>query len=158
MKKFASFLLLACLSLTTAMATGEPNTLVVKLLSGETTDYYLYTKPKLLFTGSELIVKSDSYEASYQLSQLDRYYFIHSDINVVDSPEGDTPGMSRNGERLVFSGLLPNATVSVYSTSGNEVGKVKATSDGCATLSLSPLPQGVYIVKYGNVTTKIQKR
>lgn len=58
----------------------------------------------------------------------------------------------------VFSGLNKGELVSIYNVSGLLVKKRKAGSDGKATLKLSDLPNGIYLIKAGNRRTiKIQK-
>lgn len=151
------FLLLFVVSIA-VRAEGSPNTLVIKLRSGETVEYLLSAQPKLTFSGAQLVVKSDAYEAAYDLAQLDRYYFIRTVTDGIDATQDVQGVLSQSGDRLSFSGLLSGTVVAVYSTTGAAVSSVKAGDDGRATLSLSGMPRGVYVVKYGNVSTKIQKR
>lgn len=151
---------MAVLLLFTAVAafgSGLPNTLVIKLRSGETANYLLTDKPKLTFEAARLVIKSDSYEVAYELSQLDRYYFSTTGTDGIGVSDVAGQAMDRNGDLLSFSGLKAGAEVAVYSAAGVAVAGAKAGSDGCAVISLSDMPGGVYVVKYGKVSTKIRK-
>lgn len=158
MKKFLNTVLLLMFAVCAAWGDVLQNTLVVKLRSGETADFTLADKPKLMFDGKCLVIKSESYEVAYELSQLDCYYFSDKGTNSIDKSGVTAGGFNRDGDRLLFSGLTAGSKVAVYAATGVLVTTVKVENNGCASLSLSEMPKGVYVVKYGNVSTKIQKR
>jgi len=158
MNRFFTTTLLLLFVISAAFGNGLPNTLVVKLLSGETAGYLLADKPKLTFEGTRLVIKSDSYEAAYELSQLESYYFRNTETDGIDVSDISWKGPEVDGDRLSFSGLEAGTAVRVYSMAGVAVASTKVGKDGCAVVLLSDIPKGVYVVKYGNVSTKIQKR
>ncbi len=158
MRNILNIVALLLLAVGTAWGGVLPNTLVVKLRSGETADFTLADRPKLTFEGKRLVIKSESYEVAYELSKLDCYYFADKVTNSIGKPGTADGGFRRDGDRLSFRGLAASSEVTAYTAAGVLVATVKVGSDGCAALSLGDMPKGVYVVKYGNVSTKIQKR
>lgn len=148
------FLVISC----THLSAGEiANTLVVKLCSGETMSFLLSTKPKITFSGAQLVVKSDVCQIAYDLEQVDHYSFSHTTTDGIDTPLSAQEAVSRNGDCLTFSGMKAGSLIEVFSAAGETLSIVKADTEGRAVLSISGMPQGVYIVKYGKVSAKILK-
>lgn len=157
MKKFHTIALLLLFAVISAYSSTSPNTLVIKLCSGETTNYLFTDKPKLTFNGTQLVIKSDSYEVTYELQQLERYYFIKTQTDGINAPQSANDKFDFRNDLLFMTGLKSGDLVSVYTTAGQLATSVSAGSDGNAVISLTGMQSGTYIVKYGNVSTKIRK-
>ena len=59
---------------------------------------------------------------------------------------------------LSLAHCSPNMPVYIYDTAGKIVQTAVTDGNGCLSLSLSSLRAGIYILKTGTITTKIQKR
>lgn len=90
--------------------------------------------------------------------------FVYVDVdkdkvtNGVVLPTEDDVFVEYTPNGCVLNGLAKGERISVISVAGLLVKKQKAGSDGKATVKLSDLPNGIYMIKAGNrQTIKIQK-
>jgi hypothetical protein len=63
-----------------------------------------------------------------------------------------------DGETLTFTNLRPSTTIQLYNVAGQLLSIVRSDEQNKATVSVSRLPIGVYVVKVNGVTYKITKR
>jgi hypothetical protein len=136
----------------------EGNTLVVLTKNGVQTTYLLSEKPEVRFTGENLRVISTRADVTYKISDILRFTYIKRNSSGIDNVIDDPAEVECQDGTLVISKLKANATVDIYSPEGKLVRRLQARHTGTYRLSLSELPQGVYIVKADNVSYKIMKR
>lgn len=150
-------MLLAFANALPASADKKAEALVVEMTDGSTVTFKLEEQPKLTFSGTNLVIESAVLETSYPLSDLKRYTFKFVEASGIDTVEGNGTGVKQADGSITIDGITPGTAITVYSTSGTAVATAKAGGTGSATISTSPLPSGVYIIKYGDKTTKIRK-
>lgn len=155
-------IILAIAATLTAMAAHAGNdtktALVIELAAGDTATFVLDEQPKLTFSDTSLYITSATYEAEYALNDLHRYSFRQVQSSGITATEAGRDGnLRQNGGTVTISGMAPGTAVKVYSTGGVAVSSASADSGGRVTVDIAPLPAGVYIVKYGDNTTKIRK-
>jgi uncharacterized protein (DUF2141 family) len=132
------------------------------LNNGMYTAYPLAHRPKLTMSGTTFTLKTTQTSVTYESK--DVLKFTMSDLNgtPLDIQEVFSgrvaPTMSRESDALHVKGCIPGAAITVFSTDGKVVGTHRADANGDAILTLSDLPQGVYIVKSGSATIKITRK
>ena len=137
---------------------NEPITqLVIWAKDGTKVAYALAEKPKLTFTESELVVKTDSIEVIYDLEKMSRFTYENGSVTGITDLRTDTP-FSLINEALVFPALPANSSVSVYSFNGSLVFKKTIKTSGEYAFPLSGLNTGIYLVNVNGVTYKIIKK
>lgn len=133
------------------------NALVIRLLSGETATYLLQEKPHIRFTATDLVITWGEYEASYPVADLERYYFKHIEQTGLDNLSEELLSLHQAENELIVTGMKQDGVVNVYTPSGVMIATAKESNDGDAVIQMENFADGVYIVKYGNKTTKIKK-
>ena len=156
-----TLLSLLLLLLPTGLLADQQNTLVVLTKDNVQHQFVIAdTKPEVTFEGNSLKVTcaKTAASATFALSDVVRFTYVKTDIQGIDELQDDPAAVSYKDGMLVISHLKANSSVSVHTTDGRLVQQLKARRTGAYRLSLSQLPQGVYIVKAGNTTYKITKR
>jgi len=148
---------------TTDTNSDDGNTVDRKFLVVETKDhvkttYMLSDKPQVTFEGNNLHIVSEKADATYNLLDVLNFTYETQSVTGVSELREEPATIDYNNGELVVSGLKANNAVSIYAMDGKLVQQQTASRGGTFRLSLSSLPQGVYIVKVGNITYKIMKR
>ena len=157
MKKIFLLLLLPLFSMM-AVADEAINSLVVWAKDGTKVAYALADKPKVTFTGTDLVITSNGIEVNYALENMVRFtYEDFSQTGITNLKNGEI-SFKLNGEALLFPSLKANSTVSVYSANGTLVFKKTVSKDGEYSFPISNLKAGVYMVNVNGLTYKIVKR
>lgn len=130
-------------------------TLVLHHANGGTTDVELYTQPRIEFQGDRVLITSPVLNMEYPKTDILRFTYKGKSL-AVTSPkaEGD---MSRDGDRLVFHNVKGTDQVAVYTANGIRVPVRLTRSGNDAVLSLSQIPQGVYLLSINGRTSKFTK-
>jgi len=79
---------------------------------------------------------------------------VPSDIHSVGYAGTGDLRLSVKADHLLIGGCKPETLVAIYAMSGKLIVQRYADKDGCLTVSLSSLPQGVYVIKTENKTVK----
>lgn len=156
MKKRIIALIMLCITLT-GYAQEAANTLVVQLLSGETNTFLLDEQPKLTFDDTDLVITTSKYETRYALTEVGRYSFQYDPTNVNEQEYTSRQTIRQKGNIVIVKGLKANHTVDVFTPVGIKVATLQPNEQGSVTLSLDGFTEGIYVVKYGERTTKIRK-
>ena len=114
--------------------------------------------PQVTFEGNSLHIVSEKADATYNLLDVLNFTYETQSVTGVNELREEPATIDYNNGELVVSGLKANDAVSIYAMDGKLVQQQTASRGGTFRLSLSSLPQGVYIVKVGNITYKIMKR
>lgn len=131
---------------------------VIWTKTGEKCVYLLKEEPKISFTQEELLIETATLSATYPLSEFRRITYKEDDDNPVATGIMDVKdGNNRFGESLSFMDMAEGTLVSIYSANGTLVSAFHLSASN-RKLSLSELPQGIYLVKVNNITYKIRKK
>lgn len=148
------FLALLMFSLSSGVVSADDSlpTLVISLKDGTSQYFHMEDLPKVSFSASDVIVKSNLVETSIDRGDVERFYFEAS-TNAINSVE---KGFDFSYSSNKVSVLGVDGQVAVYTAGGMLIGEYGA--DGSAVIDMSGYQNGVYIIKVNNKTIKIQKR
>ena len=132
--------------------------LVVWAKDGSKVAFALSKRPKVSFTGTDLIITGKDIEVNYALDKMSRFTYEIVDATVVKDIKTEKAFFQVLGDALLFPALKANSTVSVYSLNGILVFKEIVRTDGDYSFPLSSLNVGVYLVTVNGITYKIVKR
>lgn len=138
--------------------------LVVWTRDGGKVLYPLNEQPSIKHDGEgNYVVRTSRVEVEYPVADVRMFTLADTDNPRPDEPMSIPDVSSDNGfrfsdEAVSFSSLPQGSLVRIYSTSGVLIGSVKADESGSASINLSDLTQGVYIIKTENITHKIIKK
>lgn len=141
---------------TCTMALADDIVLQIWQTDGQVMSINLADEPKTTYTDGNLVITTTKTTITYPLEEVKKYTYMST--NGITQPEGLTARFSQDGESITFSGLERDTEISVYSTAGQIVQKVKANGKDKTTVSVSDLPTGVYVVKVNAITYKITKQ
>ena len=159
-KKLRQILLLLAVWFMSVGVRAEGSTLIIELTNGGKVGLILEEKPTLRFSGSEMVINSQTFTGSYQRTDIKRFYF--SDATGI--------GQAEIAQRLVkitqieenryqVSGLQSEDRIIIVSLSGRQYVTCVENNGTDAVVNLSSCPKGVYIVKVGDKQTlKITRR
>ena len=146
--------IISFISLATA-ATAQH--IVVKTVEGEDKVFTLEHLKQITFDGTTVnIEQTDGTKSSASMGDIERIYF--SDLSSI----ADMPAQSGNlVEYISFDEIAINSEagsmVVIYSLTGTQLLTRRINALG-EKISIASLPQGIYIVKANERTTKIVKR
>lgn len=134
---------------------AQTQALVLQHADGNTTEVELYTKPKVTFEGNKLFVKSSIINLEYQVGDVIRFYYKGkgTEINSVQQ-EAD---YEQYDEQLVLHNIKSEDNIAVYNLNGIRVPVRFTFSNGNASLPLSSIPAGVYLLDVNGKTVKFMK-
>ena len=138
--------------------TMASNVLVIHLASGVVERFVLLEEePTITFSGDNIVIKTSSTEVTYAMETVS--YFNYED-NAATSISGVevADGVRVNGDIIAISGLPAGSKVFVYAAGGQICISEVANENGEATLNITSLARGVYIVNANNISTKITKK
>lgn len=157
MKKTLTIILCA-LGMASGYAGNKVKALVVELTSGEKATFLLEERPRLTFTDKELTITSGEYQTVYQLSSMQRYTFKEMEPSGITQNTDNGNTITQAAGRIRLDGLKPGTQVKTFAVNGILVASAVADDNGGATITVNNLPKGVYIIKYGDKSTKIKKQ
>ena len=145
-----------------APAVQADDGLWIEQKSGGRQGFTFEQQPVLSYDGDALVVKAGDVEASFPLENVARVYFaddVTPTTNAIEAlPAGTNGQLIRVGKAQAdLYGYAPGTAVSVYDTAGRQLSTLKADAQGRATVTLTALPQGTYIIKANQSTLKIKK-
>lgn len=130
-------------------------TLVLHHPDGKTTDVELFTQPCVEFQNDKVLITSTVLNMEYPKEQVLRFTYKGATVGVT-APKTEAD-MSRDGDRLVFHNVKVTDRVSIYTTNGIRVPVRLNRSGNTATLSLSQIPSGVYLLSVNGRTSKFTR-
>lgn len=157
MKSKLLFILLFC-SCILAKAESYPTNLVVWTKDGTKVAYALRERPKITFTGTDLVITTQAIEVNYPLVNMARFTYEAAQPDAITNLQTDESPFVMKGESLLFPSLKANSTIFVYATNGMLVFKKTVVQAGEYGLPLSALKAGLYMVNVNGITYKIVKR
>ncbi|MBQ6768083.1 MAG: T9SS type A sorting domain-containing protein [Prevotella sp.] len=146
---------LLCLMSLLGIRQATAQTLVLWHADGTQTDVQLYTQPQVKFQNDKVLITSTVLNMEYPKENILRFTYKGGSTNI--SSPTDEANYSQRGDQLVFRGIKSDDNVAVYTVSGIRV-PVTITHDGdTATLPLSAIPSGVYLLNVNGKTSKFTK-
>lgn len=129
--------------------------LLVKTMGGETAGILFETNPVVTVSKGKLIVKSSSAETvEFEITDIAEILFGDaSEYTGIDELKGFTYVLQEGG--MLLRGIPKGITPRVYSIDGRSL-PTPSFSNGELRLSRATLGTGIFIVKVGTFSTKIQ--
>ena len=139
----------------TAMASNE---LVIHMITGTTQRFVLINEePTISFSGDNIVVKTNTTELVYAMEDVS-YFNYENTPTEISGASSASDGMTIDGDHIAFSGLPAGSKIYVYSPSGKVCMMETVDADGNASLSISALPRGIYVINANKISTKITKK
>ena len=160
-KRLALPTVLALLSLGSFAATPGVTFL---FSNGQKATFAFASKPEIVVTSDGLtITSSTSSDVSYSFADVQKFYFDDGVTNGIQQIEGTTsahrPVFNYADGVVTISGMASGERLDVVALSGSKVSATKADARGDASVNLSSVPTGVYIVSTSNgVSFKLLKK
>lgn len=155
--KLCSLLLLMLIS-AQSYAAQQQVALIVELIDGTTQEYVIGVDPRVTFEGDNVVIKSQLAETELPKQQVERFYFnLPEDIPTAISDNKVAPAVSFSYDGCMVHVTGAGHSVQVYDLNGRLMCNAQC-SDGTATIDMSGLNSGVYIVKTQSQTIKILKK
>ena len=138
------------------ISTAKAQTLVLHHANGTTTDVQLYTMPQVKFEGDKVLITSTVLNMEYPKTDVLRFTYKGEGLGI-NKPNGKANVSQENGQ-LVFHGIKSSEKIGVYTANGIRVPVRLTRSGDTATLPLSVIPSGVYLLSVNGRTSKFTKR
>ena len=151
MRKLLTFIATSLVSLTI-----QAQTLVLHHANGKTTDVALYTQPQVKFVGDKVLITSTVLDMEYDKKDVLSFTYKGSTLGI-SNPKENAKVSQENGQ-LVFHGIKSSDKISVHTVNGIRVPVRLQHSGSSATLPLSAIPSGVYLLTVNGRTSKFTKR
>ena len=122
--------------------------------TGDEESWSLSDVRKITFSGSDVVITTtDGSTKTYAMSEVSKLNFQDTPTSI-DRVKASSP-VQFDGNAL-HVGASTGTPVDVYTATGSLA--CKSVVDGSGQVSLSSLPNGVYLVKIGNNKVKVLKR
>ncbi|MCQ2218685.1 MAG: T9SS type A sorting domain-containing protein [Paludibacteraceae bacterium] len=153
-RKFATSLMFLAM-----LASANAESLIIEDTSGKTTSYDLGSKPVITYSGDNLVLKTDLANAEFALPQVAKYYFkadATSNDDVLLNPTNTYVVVTE--ESFTLRNGIAGSPVFVLSIDGKVLSNHVVATDGTLDISLSNLPQGIYIIKTKSANIKFIRK
>ncbi len=141
----------------TAWAQSGVQTLKVQLRNGGSQYFRLSEKPVVTFEGAKCLIASASLSAEYLMADIECAVIVEQSSGVTELERKVEVDYTDAGN-LVLRGLNAGGAVRLADVAGRVLRIVVADSDGCASIDLSSVPTGVYIVSSKEITFKVYRK
>lgn len=138
-----------------ATASAADEALNLKMKDGTIHSFILNERPIITMGDGKLYVDTDKTTATYSLYDVNEYAFGEASTGIRGI--STTEGVMRNGDNIVFHGIDAKKVV-VCNLGGAVVNADVSSNNSDTTVSLTNLPQGIYIIKVSGTSVKINKK
>ena len=136
----------------------EPQCLVVWFTDGSKIYHDLEDLPTTTFRNGVLNLTTLKESISYPLEKVLRYTYEENLPSVgVNSVNGGEAYFSLYNETMIFEGLPAGTVLEIFSPNGKLILTQRASKGHPAIISLAGIPDGTYIVKFGDTSFKFIK-
>ena len=153
----AALLLVGSISL---KAAEEKNALVVRLKDG--TEVQFITSEKLTVTnnGNDVVFKSSTATATYPRSNVTKFYFKAAVLNSIEKVQNEQKiNFLMQSDYILITSTEKLTKPMIYNINGMMLAtSVNQISTNSATISISSLPRGIYIVTANKQSFKFIKK
>ena len=132
--------------------------------NGQKATFAFTSKPEISVTSDGLTISSSNTSAvSYSFADVQKFYFEDDITTGIPQVEGATsahrPVFNYVNGIVTVCGLAIGERFAAFALNGSQIGTVKADAQGNASIDLSSVPAGVYVVCTGNgVSFKLLKK
>ena len=137
-------------------AMSEDKVLQIWLANGQVVNINLNEEPVTRYADGNLVITTTKTTITYPLENVVKYTYVSGED--ITSVEGISTKISQDSETITFTGLAKGTEITVYSSAGVMMRKMNSNGADKTVVSVSDLPQGVYLVKANSITYKITKR
>lgn len=148
--------LVVCLLALMGGSKVSAQTLVLHHANGSTTDVELYTMPQVKFQDDKVLITSTVLDMEYPKADVLRFTYKGSASGIIDTKAKGN--VSQENGQLVLRGIKSSDKIAVYTVKGIRVPAQLQRSGSSATLPLSAIPSGVYLLSVNGRTSKFTKR
>lgn len=134
---------------------AQAQTLVLWHSNGTTTDVELFTRPNVQFKNNKVYVTSSVASLEYDKKDVVRFTYKGKNTGI-DSPSLNSDYSQKSG-KIVFHDIKSTDKVTLYKTNGILVPVRFVIHDNSATLPLSSIPSGIYLLSVNGRTSKFTK-
>lgn len=121
------------------------DTLVVTYKDNHTFSYVLADRPTVTFDATQMFIKSDIIDDSHALADVKTFTF--SDVSAISEISADERRIVfTDASTVTLQGFTAGTKISVSDIAGRFVLTTVVANDGTATLNISQLIAGVYVV------------
>lgn len=131
-------------------------TLVLHHPNGRTTDVELLTLPQVKFQDDKVIIGSSILNLEFSKDDVLRFTYKGGTLGI-NNASFDGRVSQENG-RLMFHGIKSSDKIAVYTAKGIRIPVNISRSKSSATLSLSSVPSGIYLLSINGRTSKFTKK
>ena len=139
------------------IAKAEQKMLVITATDGTTTKYLLDGMPQVRIEKPYLVISSGMASVSLPLENLQHMHYEKATDEATAIGEIKVFDEQGGSERIDFSNLPADASVSIFTLDGKQLYSVRPGQGKNLSLPLGSLQSGIYLVKVNDVTYKIQK-
>lgn len=160
MKKYIIAAAAALMAMGAQAVESVAHTLVITKKSGETVEYKFADRPVATFAGEDMTITLalTGQSFAYPMAQVATLTVTPQTLGVDDAALASTAvTFEYDGTTLTCRGLSAGATVALYNLGGTALASTAAASDGTATIDLSNLAKGVYVISAGAESFKFIK-
>ena len=129
--------------------------LVLTQSDGSTAEFALADNPVITLEDGNLVVTCGERQISTSLEGTS-YAFSDTSTDIREVQNDSQPQSEIAFGQVAFSGLKAGNRIVVYTIDGRQMTSVAASADGRATIDLSALPRGIYVVKAPGKTIKVK--
>ena len=147
---------MVCLLTLLGVSTAKSQTLVLWHANGTTTDVELYTQPQVKFQNDKVLITSTVLDMEYPKTDVLRFTYKGSASGISNTKT--KADVSQENGQLVFHGIKSSDNIAIYNTKGIRIPIRLQRSGSTATLPLSAIHSGVYLLNVNGRTSKFTKR
>lgn len=130
-------------------------TIIVSTLDGTTMEYLIDKNTKVRVEKPNLVIETEGVTLSYELEKMGQLRYGRSIAEGISAATTDNP-FSFDNETLYFKQLPKNSLIEIYTIDGKRTTTRRCS--GRASISLTTLSPGAYIVKVNVNSYKIVKK
>lgn len=148
----------ATMALLALLSSANAESLIIEETSGTTTAYDLGSAPVITYSGNNLVLKSSIANAEFELEKVAKYYFKPGDPTGNTNVTKPLAYVAVTEESLIMKDCQPGEPVALFSIDGKLLGNYTIAPNGSLEISLSELPQGIFIVKTNSANINLIRK
>ena len=150
-KKLLTWMMCCLAGVSAAYAQNKQTALVVWMTDGAVESFYLSEKPEVTFMGQYLKIVSSKIEVNFPRRDIKEAYFDKIETGIKQVAMNEQRFVYQNDSEITLYGLTDaDKPIRVYDANGQLSNADIRISGNFATISLSSLRKGVYIIKTSN--------
>lgn len=138
------------------VSTAKAQVLVIHHADGKTTDVELLTQPQVKFYNNKVLITSSVLKMEYPKEDVLTFTFKGGSLGI-NSPQEDHLSFSQEDGKIVFHNIKSSEKIALYNTKGVRIPISVIRNGEDATLPLSSIPSGVYLLNVNGKTSKFTK-